>query len=70
MDKVELRLKLIDIVSKNQGLFSSENVLDSVKRYEAFVMSDIVDKELSPTAPVKEQRKGSAVSTKKKPRKG
>ena len=68
MDKQELRLRLIECVSKANNMFKSEEVLDAVKNYEAYITSGSEDKVLTPSATVKGQRKGSTVSTKKKPR--
>lgn len=68
MDKQELRLRLVECVSKANNMFKSEAVLDAVKNYEAYITSGNEDKVSTPSDAVKVQRKGSTVSTKKKPR--
>lgn len=68
MDKQELRLRLIECVSKANNSFKSEPVLVAVKNYEAYITSGEEDKAQVPSDPVKEQQKGKTVSSKKRPR--
>ena len=72
-DLRELRTRLIEAVVARNGDFNSEKILDAVKNYEAYILSgNNVDKDESKSSPTdtpKVERKGSNVSTKKKPRK-
>ena len=68
MDKEQLRLEIVKVVAATNSQFKSEEVISAAKNYEAYITSGIEDKVNSPSDIVKEQQKGTAAPSKKKPR--
>jgi hypothetical protein len=68
MDKHEIRLRLIDLATKNA--LNGDGAVAVAKTYESYVTAgDEADKDNTPVDTVKGRQKGSTVSTKKVPRK-